>query len=905
MTFGKICAGASLRLMRYVLIVALAGGIIMPSAMGDEVPYDENRFEATVLDSGMPRPLELEVTSDGRVFFVELAGKFKIYDPSRKTVEVAATFDVFEGQENGLLGIVLDPDFDNNQWVYILYSPVDGYIGQYVSRFTMSGNKLDHSTEKIVLKIPEHRDDCCHHAGSMAFGPDGNLFITTGDNTHPGGNSQGYAPIDEREGQHVFDAQDTSGNTMDLRGKILRIKPRADGSYTIPPGNLFTPGGPIMGLPEIYVMGCRNPWRMNVDQKTGYVYWGEVGPDAGGNGPKGPRGYDEINQARSAGNFGWPFFIGNNFAYYDFDYETGEVGAQYDVNQPLNTSPTNSGSVLLPVPTPAWIYYPYGQSEEFPEMGSGGRTACAGPVYHFDENLKSDTKLPRHLDNCLFIYDWQRKVIKYVRLDENSDIVEIKPFLTEININRAVDMRIGPEGSLYVLDYGDTWGNNEDSKLLRIDYFTGNRPPLARIAASTQVGKAPLSLKLSAEESTDKDVADKHRYEWFVGGTSFATTSDPVAGFTLDNPGEYQLGVRLDDGKVKSDIAYVSVVVGNDPPSVKISKPQHGGFFDWGEKVGFGVEIKDHEDGSSSDNAELISRRVIWNSMMLQSAPEKVEEAILSGQGAGNTGLTMIQHSDCLNCHAVDKKIIGPAFKEIAKRYKGDAGALEKSAERIIKGSSKVWGEIPMLPHAQFSMDEAKEMVKWIFGLDGASDQTATMQTISGAIEMERPESWVSTGGGALVLKSTYTDMGGGGAPSITRHDEVRLRHNRVEAEQFSSKNGTAILTNESVSGGKFIGSISSGQYLVFNDVLLTGIRKLVFSVASPTTGGKVELRMGDREGPILAEVNFKPTGGWDTYESHSVQVNPPNQLTDIYCVFINPKGGGAFMNIDYIEFLK
>ena len=871
----------------------------------NEVPYDENRFAATVLETGMPRPLELEVTSDGRVFFIELAGKFKIYDPKTEAVEVAATFDIFEGQENGLLGITLDPDFDNNQWIYILYSPSKEYVGQYVSRFTMTGNRLDKSSEKIILKIPEHRDDCCHHAGSMAFGPDGNLFITTGDNTHPGGNSQGYAPIDEREGRHVFDAQDTSGNTMDLRGKILRITPQSDGSYTIPPGNLFTPGGEIMGLPEIYVMGCRNPWRMNVDQKTGYVYWGEVGPDAGGDGPKGPRGYDEINQARKAGNFGWPFFIGNNFAYYDFDYQTGEIGLQYDVKKPLNTSPTNTGSQLLPVPSPAWIYYPYGKSEVFPEMGSGGRTACAGPVYHFDENLKSDTKLPRHLDNCLFIYDWQRKIIKYVRLDENSDIIEIQPFLTEIDINRAVDMRIGPKGSLYVLDYGDTWGNNKDSKLLKIDYFKGNRPPVAQIASSTMVGKAPLELKLSAESSSDKDIADKHIYEWFIEDEIFASSGSPVTTYTLNKPGEYKVGVRLDDGKIKSNISYVSVIVGNDPPSVEINKPTHGGFFDWDETLDFIAEINDFEDGSSSKNAELISRRIIWNPMIFESAPENVEKAAQSGQGTFTAGLTMIQHSDCLNCHAIDKKIIGPSFKEIAQRYKNDNQALEKSAQRIIKGSSKVWGEVPMLPHAQFSTDEAKEMVKWIFSLAGSKNYTSTMQSVSGKMAVKKPQNWSASGGGSLVIKSTYTDLGGGGAPPITRHDEVRLRHRRVEAEHHSSKHGTTILANDETSGGKFIGSISSGHYLVFKDVLLEKFSKLEFRVASPSAGGRVELRLGGRQGPILAVLNFKATGGWDVYRSFSVPVTPPNSLSDVFCIFINPKGGGPFMNLDYIEFQK
>lgn len=114
-------------------------------------------------------------------------------------------------------------------------------------------------------------------------------------------------------------------------------------------------------------MGCRNPWRMSVDQATGFVYWGEVGPDAGGDGP---RGYDEINQARRAGNFGWPYFVGNNQAYFDYDYETMKVGTVFDVNAPINESPNNTGEKLLPPAQPALVWYPGAASNEFPELGS-------------------------------------------------------------------------------------------------------------------------------------------------------------------------------------------------------------------------------------------------------------------------------------------------------------------------------------------------------------------------------------------------------------------------------------------------------------------------------------------------------------------------------------------------------
>jgi cytochrome c len=124
----------------------------------------------------------------------------------------------------------------------------------------------------------------------VRFGPDGCLYISTGDNTNPFNDSEGYAPIDERPDRGPWDAQKSSANTNDLRGKILRIKPTSEGGYTIPEGNLFPKGTPKT-LPEIFAMGFRNPWRFNIDPKTGYVYVGDVGPDAGGDREeRGPRG---------------------------------------------------------------------------------------------------------------------------------------------------------------------------------------------------------------------------------------------------------------------------------------------------------------------------------------------------------------------------------------------------------------------------------------------------------------------------------------------------------------------------------------------------------------------------------------------------------------------------------------
>src|SRR5688572_32232326 len=97
-------------------------------------------------------------------------------------------------------------------------------------------------------------------------------------------------------------------------------------------------------------MGCRNPYRISVDYETSYVYWGEVGPDAGRDSRHGPRGYDEFNQAKGPGNFGWPYFVGNNKAYNDSDFATKEVGPLFAATGPQNGSPNNTGLQQLPPP---------------------------------------------------------------------------------------------------------------------------------------------------------------------------------------------------------------------------------------------------------------------------------------------------------------------------------------------------------------------------------------------------------------------------------------------------------------------------------------------------------------------------------------------------------------------------
>jgi len=213
---------------------------------------EENRFTRVVLAEKLDEPVELAVLPGDRVLFVERHGYVNLYTPSDKQVHRIATIPVStkyadsSQAEDGLLGVAADPHFATNGWLYMYYSPAGPESKNVLARFTMNGDSLDLGSKKILLEVGTQRLACCHTGGSIAFDRQGNLYVSTGDNSNPF--ASGYAPIDERPGRMPWDAQKSSANSNDLRGKILRIHPEPDGTYTIPPGNLFGLAGRYPGV---------------------------------------------------------------------------------------------------------------------------------------------------------------------------------------------------------------------------------------------------------------------------------------------------------------------------------------------------------------------------------------------------------------------------------------------------------------------------------------------------------------------------------------------------------------------------------------------------------------------------------------------------------------------------------
>jgi glucose/arabinose dehydrogenase len=193
--------------------------------------------------------------------------------------------------EGGLLGMAFDPQFASNGHFYVFYSNNPGVSSStrrvVVSRFTRSAedaNLADPASEMVVLTFPHTYD--VHYGGSMKFGPDGYLYIATGDND---------------------DGADASQNFNSLLGKILRIDPNDTFPYAIPPGNPYSSGfgpGNTTARPEIWALGLRNPWRISFDRQTGDLYIADVGNVS----------REEVNRqpagAAGGANYGWPTMEG-------------------------------------------------------------------------------------------------------------------------------------------------------------------------------------------------------------------------------------------------------------------------------------------------------------------------------------------------------------------------------------------------------------------------------------------------------------------------------------------------------------------------------------------------------------------------------------------------------------------
>lgn len=833
-------------------------------AKTDRTP-EEDRFTKTILTQGtLFEPTEMTILSNTDVLIAQRRGELMRYRAADKSIKQVGYLNVYwktntkgVNAEEGLLGLQADPDFDKNHFVYIFYSPIDTSVNR-LSRFKFENDTLDMKSEKVILQFYSQREICCHTGGSIAFGPDRTLFLSAGDNSTPFDEpkqpyvNHGFGPLDDRPGHEQYDARRSSGNSNDLRGKIMRIKIKEDGTYEIPEGNLF-PKGTANTRPEIYVMGNRNPYRISVDKKNGNLYWGEVGPDANNDSvdTRGPRGYDELNQARKAGFFGWPLFVGNNYPYRAYDYATGKSGEAFNPAKPINNSRNNTGLQELPAVSPAFIWYPYAESKDFPQVGTGGRNAMAGPIYYTDMWPK-DTRYPDYFNKKLFIYDWIRGWIKLVTMKENGDFDKMESFMGSTKFANPIDMELGPDGKLYILEYGSGWfAKNPDAGLARIDFNGGNRAPkVSDLKVDRTSGKLPFAIKASVEASDPEK--DKLTYIWNLGGTK-KETAEPTLDYTFDKAGDYDISVEVvDDKKAGSKSNVVSVYAGNEAPTVNIALLGNKTFYFPGKPVEYSVQIQDKDDTAKDLSNLIVSADYMEGSDRAASSPghQVLTEAMIGK----NTMLAL----DCKACHKIDEKSIGPSYTDVSKKYQKDPNAVPYLVEKIIKGGSGVWGEAAMSAHPNLKESDARQIVVWIQSL-AADNKAVKSLPATGSVDPTLKQPVKDRG--MLYLSATYTDKGGNNIKPLTASTTVSLRNSKLG---FGSVKDMGGYTKYSANGMNMMIVPKTAGWFATNEIDLTGITAATVSFGwqkAPSFGYNFEIHLDSESGQKLGEFEVKPGG--------------------------------------------
>ena len=598
-------------------LLASAAGLLAvprPAAAHDVNPADIQQVTLAKGVAEVGEPMAIAVLPDRSVLHTARNGTLRRTDAGGTTT-VIGTIPVYTHDEEGLQGVGVDPGFATNRHIYLYYAPPlntpagdapttgsswSAWQGvNRLARFTLNADfTLNLGSQVTVLDVPADRGLCCHVGGDIDFDAAGNLYLSTGDDTNPF-DSAGYSPIDERTDRNPgYDAQRSAGNTNDLRGKVLRIKVNANGTYAIPAGNLFPPGTPNT-RPEIYAMGFRNPFRMSVDRATGIVYLGDYGPDAGStSATRGPSGQVEFNRITGPGNYGWPYCTGTNTAaetYNEWNFATNSTGPKFNcTGGPANNSFRNTGQATLPPARPAWIRYA-GDAGSPPEFGTGSESPMGGPVYRYDPNLTSPTKFPQSLDGHFFAGEFGRGWIKPIHVNADGSVGTISSF--PWNGKQVMDMAFGPEGSLYVLDYGTGYFTGDaNSALYRYDYVAGqNRAPTAVAAADRTSGQAPLTVAFSSAGSSDPE-GGTLTYSWAFGDGTTSTAANPTKTYTGN--GTYNVTLTVRDPQGATGTASVQIGVGNTAPTVTITTPADGQLFSYGDTVPFSLTATDPEDGT-------------------------------------------------------------------------------------------------------------------------------------------------------------------------------------------------------------------------------------------------------------------------------------------------------------------
>jgi glucose/arabinose dehydrogenase/chitodextrinase len=527
--------------MRVRLPAALAACLLLLALTRSATALPPNFSDSLVVE--VPAPTAVAFTPDARMLIATQTGPLRLFDGTSLLPDPVLDLsrEVCNSDEDGLLGVAVDPSFAVNGYIYVYYTHAErGACFNRVSRFTMSGNTASAGSELVLVdEIPATGG--YHNAGDLAFGRDGYLYVSVGD----GG-------CDYAGDSGCGGANDASRDENALVGKILRIT--ADGG--IPPTNPFQGPGtarcntgtvsPGLKCQETYARGLRNPFRIALDPNASGTrfFINDVGQNV----------WEEIDDAQAGADYGW--------------------------NE--REGPCANGSTTDCGPPPAGMTNPI-----FSYDHTDGCTSITGGAF------VPDGVWPGY-DGAYVYGDYVCG--KLFVLTQSGGSYSSTEFTT--GAGSPVDMRFGPDGSTQALYYTNYVNGGQ---VRRIEYTgTANRAPTAAISANPTAGAAPLAVSFDASASSDPDLGDTLTFRWDFGdGSPTVQTTAPTTSHTYTSTGSFTASVvAIDDHGAASQPATIRIDPGDTPPQPSIDAPAPDYTFGVGETITLRGSATDAEDGT-------------------------------------------------------------------------------------------------------------------------------------------------------------------------------------------------------------------------------------------------------------------------------------------------------------------
>jgi glucose/arabinose dehydrogenase/PKD repeat protein len=598
---------------RWAAALACALWLTLAAAASADPTLPPGFDERSVLD-GLNQPTAVKFAPDGRVFVAEKEGQILVFDGfDDDTPEMYADLrkDAFGGGgDRGLLDLELDPDFEDNGYVYVIYTysaPVGEqtpYYGDFPDAYPDYCNHDRCDVSGRVERLHENpggaldrkvliKDEWCqeypsHSIGSLAFDADGNLLAGGGDGADfntadygqhiPNPNDPDYKqnlcgdPPGEGGSLRSQDLR-TAGDPLGLNGSIIRIDPATGDGVAGNP--MYDPAHPDTNSSRIVAYGMRNPFRFAVSPTDGQVWLGDVGWMT----------WEEIDSfdpsAAQPTNLGWPCYEG-------VDRQPQWDALDLSLCENLYAD-DGDGTAAVKAPDLQYSHFD-GVYPEDPCPVPGSGSAVSGVVFY------DGATFPSEYDNGFFFTDYARACIWWAPAGAGGepDLSQVAVF--DQGVAAPVGLEVGPDGALYYPDIAL-------GEVHRIQHSTGNRAPVAKATATPSSGPLPLNVQFDAlasgNPSTDPDPGDTLSFAWDLDGDGDYDDSTAAApAHTYAAAAVINVGLQVSDDHGLVDADTVRIDAGNSPPVATITAPSPTLQWATGDPLHFEGSATDPNDGA-------------------------------------------------------------------------------------------------------------------------------------------------------------------------------------------------------------------------------------------------------------------------------------------------------------------